>query len=158
MPIRYYQPGDYDNTILRKFLENQAATLAPSSDGSLATAVTSTPATGYTRFRGTALAATAVAVKASAGAVYAVNLINVNTVPVYVKFYDLAAGSVVVGTTVPVLTIAIPAGDGSTPGIVLGELVPKSFAVAISVAAVTGLADSSTAAPSTAVHASLDYK
>ena len=28
MSIRFYQPGDYDNTILRKILENQAAIIA----------------------------------------------------------------------------------------------------------------------------------
>jgi hypothetical protein len=89
------------------------------------------------------------------------NFINVNTVPVYVKFYNIAAASVTVGSSAVVLTIMVPAGDGVTPGMFFMEpgLIPvEVFSTAISIACVTGLADNSNAAPSTAIHASVRYK
>lgn len=66
--------------------------------------------------------------------------INLNTYPVYLKFYDLALGSVTVGTTVPVLTLAVPAN-----GYLILEyngFPYKIFSTAIVVAAVKNANDS----------------
>ena len=116
---------------------------------------------GFTSFRTTALTSTAQAIKASGGNLYSVTLYNVNTVPVYVKFYNTAAGSVTVGTTAITHVIIVPPGDGTTPGAVImpaGLVTMKYFSTAIAAACVTGLADNSTTAPSTAIYAEAEYK
>ncbi len=121
--------------------------------------VTLTSESGFLPYRNTALSSTAQSIKNSAGSLMGWNAINPNTVPVYLKFYNNATPTV--GTTTPLLTIMIPPGDGSTPGMFLQEpsIVPlEIFSTAISVACVTGLADSSTTAPSTAIHFSARYK
>jgi hypothetical protein len=112
-------------------------------------------------YRNTALTNTAVAVKAGAGSVMGWNFINANTVPVYVKFYNIAAASVTVGTSAVVLTIMVPAAGSVNPGMFFLEpgLIPvEVFSTAISMACVTGLADNSNAAPNTAIHVSVRYK
>lgn len=73
-------------------LPTGAATEAKQDTGnsSLSAVATNTAKSTLTRFRNTALTATAVAVKASAGNVHGWNFINANAVPVYVKFYNRA--------------------------------------------------------------------
>lgn len=113
---------------------------------------------GFTNYRNTALSATKQAVVAAACALWGVNLINVNTSPVYLKCYDALAADVTVGTTTPVLTLVVPAGDGTTPGALLitPDVLPvRAFATGLTIACVTGLADNSTAAPTTAIHCGL---
>lgn len=117
---------------------------------------------GYARFRNTALTSTAVAIKTSASNLYGYTLLNVNTSPVYVKLYNATVAGTTVGTTVPLAVIMVPAGNGTTPGAVY--LAPDSissaqfFSTALTVAAVTGIADNSTSAPSTAVYMEALYK
>jgi hypothetical protein len=53
------------------------------------------------------------AVKASAGKILGWYIYNDESTEFYVKFYNDTVANVVVGTTVPVLTIPIPAGSGS---------------------------------------------
>lgn len=116
---------------------------------------------GFGQYRNTALSSTDVAIKGSACNLYGFTLINVNVVPVYVKFYNGTAASVTVGTTVPVAIIEVPAGDGTTPGCVVlapGSVSYRFVSTGLVVAAVTGLADNSTAAPSTAIYAEALYK
>lgn len=111
-------------------------------------------------FRDTALTSTDVAVKASAGDVYGWNFINPNTVDVYVKFYDATTSSVTVGTTTPVLTILVPAASSGSNGMFFQDVQSGPqfrFSTAITIACVTGIADSSTGAPGTAIHASVRY-
>lgn len=115
---------------------------------------------GGENYRNTALTNTAVQVKASGGSVMGWNFINVNPVTVYVKFYNLAS-NVTVGTSPVLLTQAVPGGSASNPGINFLEasLIPQEvFSVGISIACVTGLADNSTTAPTTPIHASVRYK
>ncbi len=50
---------------------------------------------GYSKYRNTALAATKQSVKAATATLWGFNLINVNTVPVYVKFYNALAADVI---------------------------------------------------------------
>lgn len=113
-------------------------------------------------FRTTALTNAAQSVKASGGNLYSFYAINVNTVPVYLKLYNTASGSVVVGTTAIIDTICVPAGNGTTPGVASGSLVdplyPNQFSTAISVAGVTGLADSDATAPATSIYLKAWYK
>lgn len=116
---------------------------------------------GFLTLRSTALTNTAIAIKSSAGSLMGWNFINANTVAVYVKFYEVAAASVAIGTTPVKLTLAIPAGSATNPAIFLvsPDLVPfEVFASAMSFACVTGLADNSITAPTTPIHASVRYK
>ena len=119
------------------------------------------PDPGFGHYRNTAQSSTELAIKSGATAAYAFTLINVNTTPVYVKFYNGTVASVVVGTTVPVAVIAVPAGNGTTPGeaILAPGTVPWLWVNGgMCIAAVTGIADNSTAAPSTAIYVEVQYK
>lgn len=116
---------------------------------------------GVLQYRNAALLATKQQIKATAGALVSVKLINPNTVPVYVKLYNAAAAAVTVGVTVPQRVEMVPPGDGTTPGVLLytPDAQPiEWFSGGMTVAAVTGLADASTTAPATAVYAEIDYK
>lgn len=86
-------------------------------------------------------------VKASAGTVYGVWFSNTATATRFLKFYNATAANVTVGTTTPVLTLALP---GNTSDDVSGVFsIPQgiAFSTAITVAATTGVADSDTGAP-----------
>jgi hypothetical protein len=116
---------------------------------------------GYLTTRTTVLTNAPQTIKTSAGSIMGWNFINVNTSAVYVKLYNALIGNVTVGATTPLLTIAVPAGSATNPGInmVTPDLVPfEVFSSAISFACVTGLADNSNTAPTTAIHASVRYK
>lgn len=67
---------------------------------------------GTTPYWNAALNSTKQAVKASAGRVYGWHIQNPNTVDAYVQFWDLASGSVTVGTTAPTFALWIPAMGG----------------------------------------------
>jgi hypothetical protein len=69
----------------------------------------------------------------------------------YLVFFDLAAASVVLGTTVPVYTVAVPPGQART----FIPPRPLRFHAAMSYAAVTTRLGSS--APATALTACLHY-
>ena len=121
--------------------------------------VTLTSELGYLTYRNTALSNTPSTVKATAGGIYGWNFINHNTTPVYVKFYNTL--SVVLGSTTPIDMLLVPPGDGQIPGMFIVEpsLIPyETFATAISIVCVTGLADNSTTAPSTPIYAKVRYK
>ncbi len=101
---------------------------------------------------------TNVAIDVSGGApatLWGWNIINPNATPVYVKIYDLAAGSVVVGATAIVMTLMIP-GNGS----VFQEPNVRQLAcsTALSLAAVTGLADANAVAPASAILVEMKFK
>jgi hypothetical protein len=83
-------------------------------------------------------------IKASGGNVYGMHLLNPNAVAIFVKFFNVAAGSVVSGTTVPVHVVMVPAGVGSNHGQVM--IAPDAFplwnfSAAISVLATSVFAD-----------------
>jgi hypothetical protein len=60
---------------------------------------------------------TAVAVKGSAGQIYWIHVINLDATPVYLHFYDVAQGSVTVGTTGELMTFCVPSqGDANGAG------------------------------------------
>jgi hypothetical protein len=115
----------------------------------------------YTHSRQTALSNTAVAIKATAGNIYGMNIINTNATPVYIKFYNTAQVSTTVGTTAIVDMYVVPAISGSNPGtlfIPIRESALYHFTTAITVACVTGIADSDNTAPAAGVYAKFIYK
>lgn len=97
---------------------------------------------------------TAVAVKASAGNLWGFNIINLHTVDIFVKFYNVAAASVNPASDVPVLTLQVPASGAvfQQPDCRL-----HAFSTAIAVRAVTGSGDTNTTAPGTVPIVELKY-
>lgn len=100
----------------------------------------------------TALTNTAQAVKASAGKLGGWYIYNPNSTVAYVIVYNVASGSVTVGTTTPKLVLAIPATSAANLELVNGI----TFDTAIAVAATTTGGGST--APSTALEANFWYK
>lgn len=83
-------------------------------------------------------------VKATPGQLYFYHLTNLHASALrYVKFYNDTAANVIVGTTVPVLTIPIRAGTSANLEFTHGI----AFSAAICIAATTGFADNDTGAP-----------
>ena len=104
---------------------------------------------GLSMFRSLDLDETEEDVKTSAGQVYSWWITNFATTTRYVKFYNAPAASVTVGTTAPVLTLAIPGNStDDTTAVWNGGGMGIAFDTAICVAATTGLADNDTGAPS----------
>jgi hypothetical protein len=99
----------------------------------------------------TALTATAQAIKASAGKFGGYYIYNPNAAATYVEIYNVAYGSVTVGTTNPKLVFCIPATSGANLEILAG--IP--FDTAMSIAATT-TGDGNTA-PTTALEAMIWY-
>lgn len=58
--------------------------------------------------------ATATAIKASAGQLYGYHLFNTTAAVAYVQIFNVASGSVTVGTTAPTMSVGIPASGGVT--------------------------------------------
>lgn len=76
---------------------------------------------------------TVTSVKSSAGQVYGWSIHNPNAAISYVQFFNTATGSVVLGTTAPVLSIGIPANGTAQCEFIMG----LAFSTAISVACTT---------------------
>ena len=105
------------------------------------------PATsgGLTIYRNIDLDETGVNVKNAAGQVYGWYIYNNATTTRYVKLYNIASAPTV-GTTTPVMTIAVP---GSTNGGAANVEFTNgiAFATGIGIGATTGVADNNTGAP-----------
>jgi hypothetical protein len=89
---------------------------------------------GWTPLVKTAITNTAQSIKASAGQLGYLQCDNNNNAWSYLQIYDLAVGSVVVGTTVP--SQAVPMSPNLSNGFV-ANLQGMQFATAISIAATT---------------------
>lgn len=100
----------------------------------------------------TALTNSAQAVKASAGKLGGWYIYNPNTSATYVIIYNVASGSVTVGTTNPQIVLCIPASAAANVEFVNGI----TFDTAIAVAATTTGAGNS--APASALEANFFYK
>jgi hypothetical protein len=79
-------------------------------------------------------------VKATAGKLYGYYLFNSSGGVRYFKFYDAPSAAVTVGTTAPVVTIAVPAGAAANVEFAMGV----AFVSGITAVCVTGVDDSST--------------
>lgn len=108
-------------------------------------------------FRTLSLINVAQSVKSSSGDVWGFNIINDGLITSYVKFYNTSSGSVTVGTTTVVKTLAIPAK--TTIFFNSDKQSIQSFSTAISVSCVTVLADNGTSSPgANIVYAEIFYK
>lgn len=125
------------------------------NDGDVSTAnpypvrVIGSAANGLSIFRSIDLDESEEQVKATAGTVYGAWVSNTAASTRFLKFYNDTAANVVVGTTTPVITLAIPGNSSDDVSAVLsagGHGI--KFDTAISVAATTAVADADTGAPS----------
>jgi len=137
--------GDYEPGAVNE-VGAQWVTQAPSANGG-ASVLNSTSSDG-----GTALTATAQAIKASAGTLRGWYIYNPNTAAVFVQFYNAGTGSVTVGTTAPLFMITVPPGSATNVAWPDGI----QFSTAITWAATSTAAGAG--APSTALDAVAFYK
>jgi hypothetical protein len=82
-------------------------------------------------------------IKGGAGHIFGWYIYNDGDEEVYVKLYNATAANVIVGTTVPVVTLPIPAGSGANTFTDIGI----AFGTAICAAATTAAATADTGAP-----------
>lgn len=81
---------------------------------------------------------TAQAAKTSAGSLYGLEVSNPNSTDAFIQIFDLATGSVTVGTTTPKLSFFVPAGNGTDDGAMdKSFVVPIDFGTAITYACTT---------------------
>ena len=123
------------------------------NDGDVATAnpfpvrVLPVAAGGCSIFRSIDLDESEEEVKATAGTVYGIMFSNTATSTRFLKFYNATAASVTVGTTTPVMTLALPGNASDDVSGVYSLPQGIAFGTAITVAATTGVADNDTGAP-----------
>lgn len=109
-------------------------------------------------FTDTAMGATADAIKASSTVVYYITIDNsANGAASYVKLFNLAAGSVTVGTTVPDEVIYVPASGKVLQNYFSTAAPGKTFGIALSAACVTVGGTTGNTAPSSSVVVSIIY-
>lgn len=110
-------------------------------------------------FTDTAMGNTADGVKSSSAVVYSISIDNsLNSgAPSYVRLFNLASGSVVVGTTVPDEVIYAPSGSITVMTFRTSAAPGKTFGTALSACCVTVGGTSGAVAPSSSVTVSISY-
>jgi hypothetical protein len=109
-------------------------------------------------YQETVIGATLEAVKASSAVIYWVTIDNsLNGVASYLKLWNVASGSVTLGTTAPDEVIFVPASAKITHNFLTGALAGKTFGTALTVACVTTGGTAGTSAPASAVTLTLAY-
>jgi hypothetical protein len=104
-----------------------------------------------------ALSNTTQTVKASAGRLYGYELRNTNASVMFVHVYD--SSSVTVGTTAPIITIAVPGGSGTAPGLAVERItIPIAFGTQVRIAATTSDDHTVSTAPGTGLSGVIYYK
>jgi len=120
--------GDVD--VLSSALPSGAATSAnqlPATSGGISTV-----------YRDEDIDETAVALKAGAGQIYWIHVVNLDATPVYLHFYDVAQGSVTVGTTGELCSFVVPSqGDANGAGFTMHFNHGIEFGTAITIACTT---------------------
>lgn len=94
----------------------------------------------------------------------AFNIININTYPVYLKFYNLSGTNTVVGTSTPTGILMIPANGSIYDNITEGS--PDTgtggrylnFNTALTIACTKNLADNDNTTPATGIYVELQYQ
>ena len=87
---------------------------------------------------------TAVSIKASAGQVYWIHVVNLDATPVYLHLWDVAVGGVTVGTTAELCSFCVPSqGDANGAGFTMTFPHGIEFGTEISVACTTTIGGTS---------------
>lgn len=129
-----------------------ASDIITAPDGGLWVTLTPSTGGGWTPSLKNALSTTVSSVKASAGTLGGIHCYNPAAAATYVQIFNVASGSVVLGTTTPALSIGMPTLGGALHEFANGI----AFSTAISVAATTTSTGSS--APATAAECNFWYK
>lgn len=109
---------------------------------------------GTNLFTETAIGNTALAVKGSSATVYNLDIDNTaNGSAVYLKLYNVASGSVTVGTTAPDSIVLVPASTRLNLVFPLGQV----YGTALSVCCVTAGGTAGSTSPSSSVIARIVY-
>jgi len=110
-------------------------------------------------FTDTAMGNTADGIKASSAKLYSVQIDNSANggAASYVKIYNLASGSVVVGTTAPDEIIYVPAGAVITQYFFTGAAAGKTFGTALSAICVTTGGTAGSTSPVSAAVVTVSY-
>lgn len=109
-------------------------------------------------FNDSAMGNTADGIKSSSAVVYNVIVDNsANGSAVYVKLYNLASGSVVVGTTAPDEIIMVPASSVVTQVYWTAAAPGKTFGTALSAVCVTAGGTAGSTSPSSNVSVTVNY-
>lgn len=110
-------------------------------------------------FTDTAMGNTADGIHSSSTVAYSVAVDNSNNggAASYVKLYNLASGSITVGTTIPDEVIYVPAGAIVTLNFGTGVVPGKTFGTALAAACVTTGGTAGTIAPASTVAVSVVY-
>jgi hypothetical protein len=124
---------------------NASNQLSVSVDNTAQVTMLPTATGGWSVNSQTALSNTKVAVKASAGTFGGYMIYNPNAAAIYVQVFDVASGSVTLGSTTPTYVVTIPPAAGANVEFTLGV----NHATAITLAATTTATGST--APSTAL-------
>lgn len=103
---------------------------------------------GLSIFRSIDLDETEEDVKTSAGQVYGIWFSNLATTTRFLKLYNATAANTTVGSTTPVITLALPGNSSDDISGVFASTHGIAFDTAICAAATTGVADNDTGAPS----------
>lgn len=90
-----------------------------------------------------------VAMKGSAGTVYGWHFVNLTAADLFVRFWDVASGSVTNGTTAPTFVIPVPVSSTVHGGVTVCWPMGIAFATAITIACSTTTGTSGTAGPAT---------
>jgi hypothetical protein len=111
-------------------------------------------------FTDTAMGSTVDAVKASSALVFSVLVDNSANggAASYVKLWNVASGSVTVGTTAPDEVIYVPAGARITHVFYTSAAVGKTFGTALSAACVTTGGTGGVTAPASAVVVTINFQ
>jgi hypothetical protein len=110
-------------------------------------------------FQDTSMGSAVDGIKSSSAKVYVVTIDNTlnGAAATYVKLYNLASGSVTVGTTAPDEIIFVPGGALVTVTYFTGAAQGKTFPLGLSAAAVTTGGTAGTVSPSSSVVVSVNY-
>lgn len=113
-----------------------------------------------TVFNDTAMGNTVDGIKASSAVVFSILVDNTANggAPSYVKLFNLASGSVVVGTTAPDEIIYVPGGAKVTHVLYTGANPGKTFATALSAICVTAGGTAGSTSPASAVPVTVNYQ
>lgn len=143
---------DSVNNRLKVNVENASLTVAASLSAPVFATLTPNTTGGWSVNSQTGLTNTKVAVKASAGTFGGYMVYNPNSAQIYIQVFDVASGSVTLGTTTPTYVIPIPATSGANVEFTNGI----NHATAITLAATTTATGST--APGTALTGFFLYK
>lgn len=122
--------------------------LSTDSSGRLKVAPGVTADGGAMPYKNLNVNTTPVDIKAAPGKLFWIHVMNLSATKKYLKFFNVAAASVTLGVTVPVLTFPIPTmADTNGAGFTINFGPGVQFSTAMSIAATAGIADNDVSAP-----------